>query len=75
MDWLKEKLIGLFAPKYIGAVVRALLQVAAGYLLKVGIPQVQIDAFLAAADPVLMGVATAIITLVWSLIQKKRNSD
>ncbi len=75
MDWLKEKILALFAPKYIGAVVRGILQILAGYLIKLGIPQAQIDALLAALDPVLMGVATAVITIIWSLIQKKKNSD
>lgn len=75
MNWVKEKLIGLFAPKYVGAVVRAILQILAGYLIKLGIPQAQVDALLAAADPVLMGLATALITVIWSLVQKKRNSD
>lgn len=75
MDWIKEKLVAMFAPKYIGAVARWILALTAGGLLKIGVPSEQVDAFIAAADPVLVGALTAGCVLIWSLIQKKKNSD
>lgn len=75
MEWLKRNLLALFAPKYIGSIVRTLLAILAGYLLKLGIPQAQIDVLLKALDPVLLGVITAGGTAFWSLVQKSNSQS
>ncbi len=74
MDWIKDRLIGMFAPKYIGAIVRSLLLFASGYLVKIGIPQQQIDEAVRTLDPILVGVLTSGITLLWSFIQKSKQN-
>lgn len=74
-DWILEKLGGMFGPKYIGALIRSLLLLLSGWLLKLGIPQADIDRLLLTLDPVLTGVVTALITLGWSFLQKSRHSD
>lgn len=75
MDWIKEKLLGLFAPKYIGSVVRTLLAALAGVLISIGIPKESVDVFTSSADPILTGVIIYIVTQGWSLINKKAKSE
>jgi hypothetical protein len=75
IDWFKEKLLGLFAPKYIGAIVRAVIQSLSGLLLKVGIDQAAVNGLANALEPILTALAGIGLSLLWSLIQKKKNSD
>ncbi len=75
MDWLKEKIMLLFAPKYIGSVVRTLLATIAGLLISIGIPKESVDIFTNSADPILTGVILYIVTQGWSLLNKKTKSE
>lgn len=73
-DWILEKLGSVFGPKYIAATVRTVLALGAGYLIKLGLPQTQVDNLLQALDPVLVGAITVGVTWVWSMIQKKNST-
>lgn len=73
IDFIVTKISALFAPKYVGSLVRTLLGVISGWLISLGIPSDQIAVFTSAAEPVLIGVATALVTLIWSFIQKKKS--
>lgn len=74
-DWLLEKIIGAFGPKYIGATVRALLQALSGLLVTLGLPEGDVTRFSEASYPVVVGLVTWVGTWVWSLIQKKNHSN
>lgn len=72
-DWVKEKIVGMLAPKYIGSLIRFIMAFISGYLIKLALPQAVIDNFLVALEPVLTGGITAGAALLWSLIQKNQS--
>jgi len=73
MDWILSKLGGAFAPKYIGAVVRALIVAVGGALVSFGIPAETVEPLKATLEPVLTGAITIAAGLIWSFIQKKKS--
>lgn len=75
MDWILSKIAALFAPKYVGSVVRTVLGFVSGWIVSLGVPVDQVVQFTNAAEPVFIGVVSALATLAWSLVQKKKNSD
>lgn len=68
MGWIKKKLLGLLAPKYIGSVVRTVLAAVAGYLAAKGLGEAG-DAVKGLEDE----IAAILFALIqgWSLIEKK----
>ena len=72
LSWLKEKAVGLFAPKYVGAVVRSLLQALAGALAMANLAPEVIGKFTTAAEPVLTGIILYLISLGWSFAEKAK---
>ena len=74
-DWILSKLGGMFGPKYIGATVRTLLAALAGVLYGVGVEPELVNKLSQSLDPVLTSLITLGLTWLWSMIQKKRNSD
>ena len=75
-EWILAKVAGLFGPKCVGSTVRTLLAFIGGLLYGIqGIEVEAIQKFLEYAEPVLNGVVLALITWVWSLIQKQKHSD
>lgn len=75
MDWIISKVSALFGPKYIGATVRAVIQVASGMLIALGLPEGDVTNFAEASYPVLVGLVTWFLSWVWSIAQKKKHSD
>lgn len=71
-SWVKEKLVGAFAPKYVGALVRSLLQAAAGALALANLAPEVISKFTIAAEPVLTGLILYLISLAWSFAEKAK---
>lgn len=68
IDWVKGKILSLFAPKYIGSVVRTALAAVAGYLAAKGFGD---------AGSIVQGMEEEVAALLfaivqaWSLKQKK----
>lgn len=73
MDWIVSKLGGLFAPKYIGSIVRAIIVAVGGALVSFGIPPEHVEPLKASLEPVLTGAVTIAVGLIWSFIQKKKS--
>lgn len=51
--------------------IRGVLAIAAGYLLAVGVPAVQVDALKESATAVVVSVASGATALAWSWLSKK----
>lgn len=73
MDWIIAKISGVFAPKYIGSVVRAMIVAVGGALVSFGIPAEHVEPLKATLEPVLTGGITIAAGLIWSFIQKKKS--
>lgn len=74
-DWIVEKIGGLFAPKYIGSLVRSVLQALSGVLIALGLPEGDVTKFTEASYPIIVGLVMWFGTWVWSVVQKKKHSD
>lgn len=72
LSWIKERFVGLLAPKYVGALVRSILQVIAGALAVAQIAPEVITKFSLAAEPVLTGLIIYGISLAWSFADKAK---
>lgn len=72
MSWLSR----LFAPKYIGSVVRTIMAFVAGVLS--GLPFLAPDdirKFVESGESLLYAIILAVVTQGWSVFQKAKHSD
>lgn len=72
MNWVKEQLMKLFAPKYVGSVVRTALGVLSGWLLAHGADPEQTRMFVEAGTAVGSAAILYVLTQVWSLAEKAK---
>lgn len=71
-NWLAK----LFAPKYVGSVVRTAMAYLAGLLAGLGfLPPEEIARFTESSEAILTSLIVALATGVWSLGQKAKHSD
>lgn len=67
-DSIKKEL----AAKYIGGFVRTGLATLSGLLISIGLDVKAVTAFSGTAEPIIVGVIIYGLTLVWSLVNKKK---
>ncbi len=72
MNWVKEQLMKLFAPKYIGSITRTFFGWLSGVLAAHGASAGQIEIFNQAGAEIMTSVLIYTITQLWSLDQKNR---
>lgn len=66
-------ILNLIVGKYGKSVIRTLLGVISGYLIKIGIPDTIVAPFMDSAAPVVTGLLLYLSTQIWSLADKKKN--
>lgn len=67
MSWFLKIVVG----KYGQSVIRHVLTAAAGWLVAIGIPEAQVQAFADSAHPVVLAAIIYGSTQLWSLVDKK----
>lgn len=73
MDWLRDKILGLFSSKYSAAAVRHVLSAVGGALTALGfLTPEQIQAILQSLDPLVSGLVGLAVAFLLSFLSKAK---
>lgn len=73
MDWVKEKILGLFGSKYSAAAVRHILSAVSGLLAGLGfLSPEQVQAIVTSLDPLVSGLVGMVVALLLSFLNKAK---